>query len=174
MARFDELLETVETYQTLATENYDRIRRLAEELRDGLCVYLGASDGECVHLVPPAGPFQPRPYGDLAFSVPPRGFRPLGPIRFGVAVRVTKGTDWLRITLDCRKAGDTFTVQIEGGSEYSFKLPLAENDPEPFYEQIYSHVRSWFAERIERYRDGDAGTREIGFDFAVEPEDGKV
>lgn len=174
MARFDDLLATVETYQDLAAENYNRIRRLAEELRDGLCAYLGASDGACVHLVTPAGPFEPRAYGDHAFSVPPRGFRPLGPVRFGVAVRVTKGTDWLRVTLECRKAGDTFTVQIEGGGEYDFKLPLAENDPEPFYAQIYDHVHDWFETRIERYRDGDSGTREIGFDFAADTEQAKV
>lgn len=174
MARFDTLLSTVETYQQLATENYDRIRRLAEELREGFCAYLGATDGACVHLVPPAGPFQPRPYGDQAFSVPPRGFRPLGPVSFGLAVRVTKGTDWLRLTLECRKSGDDLTVAIMGGEEHTFRLPLAENTPEPFYEKIYEHVHHWFDTRIARYRDGDSGTREIGFDFAVEADQGKV
>ena len=174
MARFDEWLATVETYQGLAAENYDRIRRLAEELREGFCAYLEASDGVCVHLVPPVGRFEPRAYGDHAFSVPPRGFRPLGPVQFGLAVRVTKGTDWLRLTLECRTEGDTFTVEIEGGGSYEFKLPLAENDPEPFYEQIYSHVHDWFAARIESYRDGDSGTREIGFDFAAGADQAKV
>ena len=32
MARFDELLARVETYQGLVSENYDRIRKLAEDL----------------------------------------------------------------------------------------------------------------------------------------------
>lgn len=166
MSRFDDLLATVETYQSLAMENYDRIRGLAHELRDGLCAYLGSSDGECVHLVPPAGPFEPRSYGDKAFSIAPRGFRPLGPVQFGVAVRVTKGTDWLRLTLECRKAGDTFKVIMEGGHEYEFQLPLADNDPEPFYAEIFSHVQGWFQNRIDRYLEGDSGTRDIGFDFA--------
>ena len=174
LAKFDDLLATVETYQALAKENYDRIRRLAEELRDGLCAYLGSSDGVCVHLVPPAGSFEPRSYGDQAFSVAPRGFRPLGPIRFGVAVRVTKGTDWLRLTVECSKSGETFRVVMEGGREYSFKLPLAEHDPEPLYEEIYDHIRGWFQTRIDDYKGGDIGTREIGFDFADSVEEGKV
>jgi hypothetical protein len=174
MARFDDLLETVETYQGLASENYNRIRRLAEELRQGLCAYLGSSDGECVHLVPPAGPFEPRAYGDQAFSIAPRGFRPLGPVQFGVAVRVTKGTDWLRLTLECRKAGETFRVLMEGDRAYDFALPLADNDPEPFYAEIFEHVQGWFQNRIDRYQEGDFGTREIGFDFADETEQAKV
>lgn len=165
-SHFEDLLATVETYQDLASENYDRIRRLAEELRDGLCAFMGASDGVCVHLVTPAGPFEPRAYGDEAFSVAPRGFRPLGPVQFGVAIRVTKGTDWLRVTFECRKVGETFQVIMEGGREYTFTLPLSENDPQAFYEEIFDHVKGWFSMRIERYRDGDSGTREIGFDFA--------
>lgn len=163
---FETLLATVEDYQSLADENYDRIRKLAEELREGLCDFLDAKDGVCVHLVPPAGPFQPKPYRDDAFSIPPRGFRPLGPIAFGLAVRVTRGTDWLRLTMECRKAGDKFTVQIAGGKEYDFTLPLSENNPTPFYEYIFNYVHDWFAKRIEQYRDGDSGSREIGFDFA--------
>ncbi len=165
MARFEDLLATVERYQVLAAENYDRIRHLAEDLRDGLCDYLGASDGVCVYLVPPAGPFQPKPYGDEAFSIPPRGFRPLGPVAFGLAVRVSRGTAWLRLTLECRKAGDIFTVQIQGGEAYDFALPLSAMDPDPFFGEVYNHIRSWFATRIERYEEGDYGSREIGFDF---------
>ena len=170
MSRFEELVATVETYQTLANENYNRIRTLAEGPREGMCDFLDAKDGICVHLVPPVGPFEPKAYGDKAFSVPPRGFRPLGPVAFGLAVRVTKGTDWLRVTMECRKIGDLFVVQIEDGREYEFKLPLADADPQPFYVHIYEHVFSWFAERIERYKEGDYGTREIGFDFADDAE----
>ena len=166
MSRYDDLLATVESYQALAAENYDRIRSLAEQVRSGLCDYLGATDGVCVHLVPPAGAFEPKAYGDQAFSIPPRGFRPLGPIAFGLAVRVTKGTDWLRLTMECRKVGDSFIVQIEDGAEYTFSLPLTEADQTPFYEHVYSHILRWFADNMERYKDGDYGTREIGFDFA--------
>lgn len=165
-SRFETLLETVDRYQDLAAENYDRIRKLAEELRQGLCDFMDAKDGVCVHLVPPTGPFEPKPYGDKAFSMPPRGFRQLGPVAFGLAVRVTKGTDWLRLTMECRKAGDVFTVRIAEGTEYQFELPLADHDPAPFYQHVYDHIQSWFATRIDSYQQGEYGSREIGFDFA--------
>ncbi len=166
MSRFDKLIETVDTYQDLAAENYNRIRSLAEEMRGGLCDYIGASDGICVQLVPPAGPFEPRAHGDAAFSIPPRGFRPLGPVSFGLAVRVSKANDWLRIGLECRKVGDAFVVQIESGAEYEFRLPLTPEAQAPFYEHVYSHILTWFSEEIDRYRNGEYGKREIGFDFA--------
>lgn len=173
MSRFEELVETVEVYQALAEENYNRIRRLAEEVRSGLCDYLGASDGICVHLVPPAGPFEPRSYGDQAFSIPPRGFRPLGPVSFGLAVRVTKAQDWLRLAMHCRKAGDSFIVSIEEGAEYEFQLPIREQDSGPFNAHIFQHIQGWFTENIERYREGSYGARAIGFDFSL-PESEKA
>jgi len=159
MSKHAELLQSVEKYQALATENYDRIRKLAEEIDEGMCGFLSSSTGQCVHLVPPAGQFEPKPYGDQAFSMPPRGFRPLGPVAFGLAIRVTPGTDWLRVTLECRKVGDDFIVQIVGGDEYKSKIPL------------YRHVFDWFDDRIEQYEEGDYGTREIGFDFADDAEE---
>jgi len=61
-------------------------------------------------------------------------------------------------------------IQIVGGEEYQTKVPLGEHDPEPLYKMIYRHVFDWFNERIERYQEGDYGTREIGFDFAVDTE----
>lgn len=171
MARFDDLLARVDTYQTLVAENYDRIRKLAEDLSAGMCEYMDSSTGVCVHLVPPAGQFTPKAYGDEAFSVPPRGFRHLGPIAFGLAVRVSSGTDWLRVTLQCHKVGDRFTVNILDGEKYEFSLPLANEDTEPFYQHIYKHVYDWFDDQIERYKDGDNySTREIGFDFANDDE----
>ncbi|CAN0368572.1 unnamed protein product, partial [Scytosiphon promiscuus] len=30
----------------------------------------------------------------------------------------------------------------------------------------YQHILLWFSDHIERYKEGDYGTREIGFDFA--------
>ncbi len=165
MARFDELLATVETYQALAAENYDRVRRLAESLKDGMCEFMGSKTGVCVHLVPPAGPFKPKAHTDEAFSMPPRGFRPLVPVAFGLAFRVSKGTDWLRVTFQCQKLGDEFIVSILDGDKYMLALPLAENDTEPFYQHIYDHVHDSFTDRMEHYKSGDyAG--EIGFDFA--------
>ncbi|MEM8617686.1 MAG: hypothetical protein AAGF20_12240, partial [Pseudomonadota bacterium] len=166
MSRFSELLATVAQYQALAGENYDRVRRLAEELREGLCAHIGSQDGVCVRLVPPAGAFEAKDYGDKAFSVPPSGFRPLGPILFGLAVRVSKGTDWMRVTMECQKIGDTLTTRIAGGEDYDLTIPLKDNDPEPFYDHIYDHVVAWFRTQIDRYEAGDYGRREIGFDFS--------
>lgn len=171
MARFDDLLSRASTYQDLVTENYDRIRKLAEDLSAGMCEFMGSTSGVCVHLVPPAGPFTPKAYTDEAFSMPPRGFRHLGPIAFGLAVRVSEGTDWMRVTLQCHKLGDKFTVQILDGDTYTFSLPLADEDTEPFYDHVYRHVYDWFDDQIEKYKDGDNySTREIGFDFAEDDE----
>ena len=166
MSRFEELLATVTRYQALASENYKRVRTLAEELRAGLCSYIGAMDGVCVRLVPPAGPFEPKDYGDQAFSIPPRGFRPLGPILFGLGVRVSTGTDWMRVTIECQKIGDDFIAHLVGGHDYQLALPLKDNDPDPFYDHIYNHVLDWFQGQIDQYEAGDYGGREIGFDFS--------
>lgn len=151
MSRFEKLIETVETYQKLAEENYSRIRRLAEDVRAGLCDYIGAPDGVCVHLVPP------------------RGFRPLGPVSFGLAFRVSKQADWLRLHFECRKTGEDFVVGIEDGAQYTFTLPIEDGDSGPFYAHIFEYILGWFQANIESYRDGAYGTRGIGFDFAGEP-----
>lgn len=166
MSRFEELISTVSRYQTLAAENYSRVRSLAEELREGLCAYIGMKDGVCVRLVPPAGQFEPKDYGDQAFSMPPQGFRPLGAIQFGLAIRVLGEKDWMRVTMQCQKIGDEFIAQIVGGDEYRLNIPLKDNDPEPFYDHIYEHVLEWFQTQIERYEAGDYGSREIGFDLS--------
>ncbi|MEL6414173.1 MAG: hypothetical protein AAFQ15_04450 [Pseudomonadota bacterium] len=166
MSRFEELISTVSRYQTLAAENYTRVRSLAEELRAGLCAHIGMKDGVCVQLVPPAGQFEPKDYGDQAFSIPPQGFRPLGAIQFGLAIRVLGENDWMRVTMQCQKIGDEFIAQIVGGEEYRLNIPLKDNDPEPFYDHIYEHVLEWFQTQIERYEAGDYGSREIGFDLS--------
>lgn len=166
LSRFDKLISTVTHYQTLAAENYTRVRALAEELRAGLCAHIGLKDGVCVRLVPPAGPFEPKDYGDQAFSMPPKGFRPLGAIQFGLAVRVLSETDWMRVTMECQKIGDDFIARIVGGEEYELSIPLKDNDPEPFYDHIYEHVLEWFQIQIERYEAGDYSSREIGFDIS--------
>ena len=166
LSRFDELISTVAHYQELAAENYTRVRGLAEELRAGLCAYIGMQADVCVRLVPPAGPFEAKDYGDQAFSVPPAGFRPLGAILFGLAVRVSTGTDWMRVTMECQKIGDDFIARIVGGEDYRLSIPLKDNDPEPFYDHIYEHVLEWFKAQIERYEAGEYGGRDIGFDIS--------
>lgn len=166
MSRFETLVNTVAEHQSLAAENYDRIRKLATELRAGLCDWMSTTDGVCVRLVPPVGPFQPKDYGDEVFSIPPRGFRPLGPVAFGLAMRVSSGSDWMRLTLVGRKTGDRFRVEIQGGAEHEFILPLSENSPEPFYQMIFEHVQKFFEDGIDRYKNGEYSQREIGFDFS--------
>lgn len=166
MTRFEDLIATVDHYQLLAAENYTRVRSLAEDIRAGLCGYIDAGDGICVRLVPPMGQFEAKDYGDQAFSLPPRGFRPLGPIQFGLAVRVSRGTDWMRVTMECQKIGEAFIARISGGEEYRLTIPLKDNDLEPFFDHIYKHVVNWFAIQVDRYQAGDYGTREIGFDFS--------
>ena len=167
--RFDALIEKAATYQELAKENYDRVRRIAEGIRAGFCAYLGSRDGICVRLVPPAGPFQPSEYGDKAFSIPPRGFRHIGPIAFGLAVRVTHGTDWLRMMVVCVKQGEHFNVSISDGPSADFDLPFGEDDHQEFYELLFNHVLSWLDDRINFYQDGAYGAkRSIGFDFSDE------
>lgn len=166
MTRFDELKALASTYQDLASENYARVRQLAEEIRGGFCDYLDASDGVCVQLVPPIGEFQPKPYGDAAFSVPPRGFRPLGPIAFGLAVRVSGGTDWIRITTQCQKIGDRFVLDIQGGESFTLELPLTEQESSRLFDYLFTHLMDWFRSRIDHYETGEYGTREIGFDFS--------
>lgn len=170
MSNFEDLVTTVEAYQARATENYDRIRHLAEKLKEGFCEYLSANDGVCVHLVPPVGPFKPFTDLNKAFSIPPRGFRPLGPVYFGLAMRVSRGTDWIRIVMRCHKLGEKFTVYIENGPSYTFHLPLAESDMGEFFDLLFSHVREQFTEEIERY-DRGSEARSIGFDFSDDSDD---
>ncbi|WP_084420849.1 hypothetical protein [Henriciella litoralis] len=166
MSRFDELKAIAKTYQDLAAENYARVRQLAEEVRAGLCDYLDASDGVCVRLVPPAGQFEPKDYGPKAFSIPPQGFRPLGPIAFGLAVRVSGGTDWMRVITQCQKIGDRFVLDIQGGDSFTLSLPLTKDDSSQLFEYVYQHLMGWFQTQIDRYETGEYGTREIGFEFS--------
>lgn len=166
--KFEELLKHAGEYQELAKENYDRVRRIATGIQSGFCKFLNAKDGVCVQLVPPQGAFQPKDYGDEAFSMPPRGFRHIGPIAFGLAIRVTAGTDWLRTTLVCSKKGDNFEVSIVEGESHRFDLPFTDDDHQEFYEALYSHITEWLTDRINLYREGDYSSRSIGFDFSDE------
>ncbi len=163
--RYAELIETAGRYKGLAAENYSRIRELAETLRSRFCDYLGSDMPPCVRLVPPGGPFEPKDYGDSAFSIPAKGFQPLGPVSFGLAVRVTDSGDWLRAALTCRKEGDKFIVRVEGGPRYEFDLPLDGQETLAFLEILHAHVMNWFKLSIEEYEHGQYGQREIGFDF---------
>ncbi len=162
---YDTLTQTVGRYRAAAAENYARIRALAEALEAGFCSYLGAGkDSPCVLLIPPGGAFEPKSYGDKAFSIPPSGFQPLGPVSFGLGVKVSEG-DWLRVTLTCMKEGPDFTVRIHEGGQYVFKLPLHAQDPGPFFEMLHAHIVTWFARAVDDYDVGNDADRTIGFDF---------
>lgn len=164
-AREAQLFEAVATYRHRARENYNRIRALAEALRSGFCAYIHSENPPCVLLVPPTGPFEPRDHGAAAFSVPEEGMQPLGPVAFGLAVRVTKGGDWLRKAVVCHKEGERFMVEVQNGPSHQFTLPLHEADPTEFFEELYAHIVAYFTEAVEHYDEGDFGDREIGFDF---------
>jgi hypothetical protein len=165
MTRADELSKVVMRYRMLAAENYVRIRTLAETIRDSFCTYLGAEGPPCVLLAPPAGPFEPRDYGDAAFTAPPAGFQPLAPIAFGLIVRITAQGDWLRVVMRCAKEGETFRLSIADGVDYSFRLPLAEGPPHDFLEALYAHVTDYFTRAIDSYEQGEYGEHTIGFDI---------
>ncbi len=168
VSKFEELLEKAAVYQELASENYDRVRRIAEGIQSGFCKFLNSSDGACVRLVPPQGPFQPKLYGDEAFSMPSRGFRHIAPIAFGLAVRVTHETDWIRAVLICSKQGEHFNVAIMEGQSHDFELPFTDDDHQEFYQALFQHFMDWLDERIDNYREGSYSRTSIGFDFSDE------
>ena len=167
--RYDTLIVLAARYRALAEENYARIRALAEALQSGFCAYLNSAAPPCVLLVPPAGPFEPRAYGDRAFSTPPTGFQALGPILFGLAVRVSETNDWIRVTMECAKEGENFTVSMHGGASHTFRLPLYDQDPSDFFAALYQHVSTVFSGAIDDYEHGRYGVREMGFDFSDAP-----
>lgn len=169
-SRYENLAALAARYRTLAGENYGRTRAFAETLRGGFCGYLNSDSPPCVLLVPPAGPFEPRAYGDFAFSVPPSGFQPLGPIAFGLAVRVSAQNDWIRLTLECVKEADAFIVTIFGGGESSVRMPADEQNPVEFFAALYEHLHAFFDQAIDDYEHGRYGSREIGFDFSQTPQ----
>lgn len=166
--RFEVLTGIVARHQQLAAENYRQIRAVAEHVREGFCAYLDASGGDCVHLAPPTGPFEPRGYGDEAFSLPPKGFRPIGPITFGLAVRVSQTPDWVRVALVCSKEGGAFNVEIADGKSHAFTLPLSKSEDRDFFDMLHAHLADGFSEQVRQYEEGAYGGREIGFEMSPE------
>lgn len=163
--RYEDLTAIVAEHQKLAAENYDRVRSIAQHVRGGFCAYLASPDGDCVHLCPPYGPFEAREYGDEAFSMPPKGFRPILPIVFGLAVRVNASGDWMRVALQCVKEGEHFTVHIAEGKSHEFTLPLPVDSTvdEVFFDMLHEHLTTQFREQIEAYVEGEYGGSDIGF-----------
>ncbi len=151
-------------YGELGLENYARVRALGQRIASGFCDYLDSGNPPCVFLVPPKGPFQPRDYGGAAFTISGRGFLPIAPIGFGLAVRVSDQADFLRLTLSVAKEGEEMVVRIKNGGAYEFHSG-EESEYTDFYEHLYQHLVSWYEERIQRYEVGDYGATSIGFEM---------
>ena len=96
-------------YGARSFDNYAQIRSIAEQIRDGLCEWL-ESGKQCVFLVPPQGAFTAQNYRSGAFSVTGKGFLPLEPISFGLAINISGEGDFMRLVLTCRKEGDKMYI----------------------------------------------------------------
>ncbi len=166
---FSRLVEISNQYGALSFKNYSIIRSFAERLRDGFCGYLNAGDGPCLFLVPPEGAFAPAAHGSSAFSVSGNGVLPLAPISFGLAVRVSGGSDWLRVVFGCAVEGSKLQIYIEGGANFDLDLPLDDEDVRALYQPIYRHIYDWFQDRVDQYEQGSYGSREIGFEIINAP-----
>lgn len=162
--RLEKLFNVAQKYGDYSFDNYARIRSLAETLRDEFCAWLSEEPG-CVYLVPPEGRFSAMNYQSAAFSVAGKGYLPLKPISFGLAVRVSGDKDFMRLKVTCRKEGDIMFVRIETGAEIKVPQPIDETALTPLFQAIYAHLIDFFQNRIDDYDHGRYGTQEIGFDI---------
>jgi len=163
-SRFEKLSAAAQVYGERSFDNYAQIRSTAEALRDGFCEWLDSST-KCVFLVPPQGAFQAQNYGSGAFSVSGQGFLPLEPLSFGLAVKVSKEGDFMRLVMTCRKEGDKMYVQVEDKRPAALSLPLDDDSLATFFQHLYQHLMDWFEGRVEQYDNGSYGTNDIGFDI---------
>lgn len=168
--RFDTLAAAARRYGDASLDNYAQVRSLAERVASGFCRYLG-DDRKCVYLVPPEGPFAPADHGSGAFSVSGQGFLPLGPIRFGLAVRVSESGDWIRIVISAEKEGPDLDVSIVGGRKFSFRLPVEDKRLDDFHGVLFEYLTDWFNDRADHYADGSYGGGGMGFEFIHADED---
>ena len=162
--KLSRLSEAAEIYGLRSFDNYAQIRSLAEQLRDGLCEYLDSGQ-ECVFLVPPQGAHGAMNYGSGAFSVSGKGFLPLEPISFGLAIKISGQSDYMRIVMHARKEGNHIYVQVEENTGFTFDLPLEPKDLQSALDGIYAYVLNWFESRVDRYDNGNYGSSDIGFDI---------
>ena len=162
---FETLADAAERYGRFSLDNYAQIRNVAESVSSGFCNYLSGGEPVCVYLVPPEGEWSPQAYHSGAFSVSGAGFLPLDPISFGLAVRVSRTGDWLRLVLTCLKKGPVIDIEIEGGSTFSLALPVREEELVTLFRTLHGHLMGWFSEQADLYEHGDYGGHSIGFDF---------
>ena len=162
--RLDKIIQAAGVYGERSFDNYAQVRSIAERIRDGLCAWLD-NKKQCVFLVPPQGPFQAQNYRSAAYSVAGKGFLPLEPISFGLAIRVSDDGDYMRLILTCRKEGKRMHISVEDANEYEVTLPAKNDDLTGFYEYIYKYLTDWFVGRVDQYDNGDYGSNDIGFDI---------
>ena len=162
--RLDEITQAAFVYGERSFDNYAQIRSAAEQLRDGFCAWLD-NEQQCVFLVPPQGAFQAQNYRSMAFSVAGKGFLPLEPISFGMAIKISSEGDYMRLIITCRKEGSRMFLQVENRQSIEVKLPINDGSLEPVYEDLFSHLKSWFEDRVNQYDHGNYGTMDIGFDI---------
>ena len=164
LTRAEALAAIAGDYGDRALRNYAQVRNAAINLRDQLRDYL-CTDRECVFLVPPRGKFGARDYGSGAYSVSGKGFLPLEPISFGLAVRVSGRKDYIRIVMTARIEAEQVTLTPDNGKPYRLGLPLSDAEFREIAEDLYDYLIDWFASRIDRYDHGRYGNTDIGFDI---------
>jgi hypothetical protein len=165
ISHFDSLADAAERYGRFSLDNYAQVRNVAESISSGFCRYLSGGEPVCVHLVPPTGEWSPQAYQSGAFSVSGAGFLPLDPISFGLAVRVSRTGDWLRLVLTCLKKGPVIDIDIESGGAFSLALPVRQDELTSLFDALHGHLMGWFSEQADLYEHGDYGGHGIGFDF---------
>jgi len=163
-SRLSLIAKAAEAYGDRSFQNYSQVRNIAETVRDTFCKFLD-EDRQCVYLVPSKGPFAARNSGSAAFSVTGKGFLPLEPISFGLAVAISTVGDYMRVVLTCRKEGDVVFVSIEKGREHQLSLPLDDIEIGALIEGIYEHLMDYFQDQVDSYDNGHYGNNEIGFDI---------
>jgi len=163
-SRLEKLAKAAEVYGERSFDNYAQIRSAAEQVRNSFCAFLDEGH-ECVFLVPPQGPFMAQNYRSMAFSVAGKGFLPLEPISFGLAVNISGDGDYMRIVVVCRKEGEKMFIMIENAQTFEVDLPLSDDSLTQINESLYQHLFAWFTERVRQYDEGHYGSGDIGFDI---------
>ncbi|MBC6403901.1 MAG: hypothetical protein GDA39_04180 [Hyphomonadaceae bacterium] len=163
-SKFDRLAKAAKVYGERSFDNYAQIRSVAEQIRDGLSAWLG-TDEPCVFLVPPQGAFSAQNYRSAAYSVSGKGFLPLEPISFGLAINISGHGDYMRLILTCRKEGNRMFVTVDNRNTCEIRLPVEEDRMETFFEDIFDYLHRWFTDRVAQYDDGNYGSNDIGFDI---------
>ena len=163
-SHLDEIAAAAKIYGARSFDNYAQIRSASEAIRDGLCDWLD-NGNQCVYLVPPQGAFTAQNYRSAAYSVAGKGFLPLEPISFGLAINISGDGDYMRLVMTCRKEGDKMFIHVDEGREVDLDLPLNDTQLIQFFENIHEHLLDWFEGRVDQYDNGSYGNNDIGFDI---------